>query len=912
MEFLGKIAQAFYEREREDISKLCFVFPGRRAALFFQRELGELIDRPIFSPSLITISDLFTELSGLRKADKLDCVYKLYKIYSSLNETPESFDDFVYWGETLVSDFDDTDKFIADAPKLFANIKDLKELDADYSFLSERQFKAIQSFWSSFHNGEESSKKSKFKALWSLMLPLYLNLRKQLEEEKSGYEGMIYRKIAEGVKNGETSAIDTFLRKYKRVVFVGFNALNECEKVVMSYVKNSQQGDFYWDYNGDFVTDPDNKASFFIQENRLRYPSSIQLNFLSNSKTEIEVIGAPTSVGQAKIAGEIASQLPAGINSAIVLPDESLLTTLMRSLDDSNGEINITMGYPLREASVVSLAEALIELQTGGLYYRKVLPVLRHTYIKGVTGNKSYSIERDIVSGNMIYVPYSIFVDDPLLSIVFKRLKLDESSSENNILNLSTYILDILNYIVKNKEINKFEKELIYYFYTLIVRIKDLSIPMSFNTYLRLLRQLVNSTSVPFKGEPLAGLQVMGVLETRCLDFDNIIICSMNEGVFPSRNINNSFIPLNLRRAFSLPDNEYADAVSAYNFYRTISRARKVWLIHDTRSEGLLSGEQSRFILQLKFHYNVSLCEEVASGIVTRQVKNPISVEKSDNIKQKLNSFITGEKSFSASSLSTYITCPLKFYFTQIEEVREEEELSESVEAKTFGTILHSTMAALYKDFEGRDVSLEDIKSKLSNSDSISALIQSEFKKEKKIMEVMGYNYVVCNLIEKYIHKILLYDLSIAPFRYIESEKRFYTTLKLDDGTEVKLKAFVDRIDRLNGELRIVDYKTGGNPDKMISISSLFEPNSAKKISVFFQLFLYAFMVNPNNNSLLSPYFLRELGTRFDKTAGPVELNEFKEHLVSKIAEILNPQIPFGQTENIKSCDYCPFKQICR
>ena len=912
MEFLGKIAQAFYEREREDISKLCFVFPGRRAALFFQRELGELIDRPIFSPSLITISDLFTELSGLRKADKLDCVYKLYKIYSSLNETPESFDDFVYWGETLVSDFDDTDKFIADAPKLFANIKDLKELDADYSFLSERQFKAIQSFWSSFHNGEESSKKSKFKALWSLMLPLYLNLRKQLEEEKSGYEGMIYRKIAEGVKNGETSAIDTFLRKYKRVVFVGFNALNECEKVVMSYVKNSQQGDFYWDYNGDFVTDPDNKASFFIQENRLRYPSSIQLNFLSNSKTEIEVIGAPTSVGQAKIAGEIASQLPAGINSAIVLPDESLLTTLMRSLDDSNGEINITMGYPLREASVVSLAEALIELQTGGLYYRKVLPVLRHTYIKGVTGNKSYSIERDIVSGNMIYVPYSIFVDDPLLSIVFKRLKLDESSSENNILNLSTYILDILNYIVKNKEINKFEKELIYYFYTLIVRIKDLSIPMSFNTYLRLLRQLVNSTSVPFKGEPLAGLQVMGVLETRCLDFDNIIICSMNEGVFPSRNINNSFIPLNLRRAFSLPDNEYADAVSAYNFYRTISRARKVWLIHDTRSEGLLSGEQSRFILQLKFHYNVSLCEKVASGIVTRKVKNPISVEKSDNIKQKLNSFITGEKSFSASSLSTYITCPLKFYFTQIEEVREEEELSESVEAKTFGTILHSTMAALYKDFEGRDVSLEDIKSKLSNSDSISALIQSEFKKEKKIMEVTGYNYVVCNLIEKYIHKILLYDLSIAPFRYIESEKRFYTTLKLDDGTEVKLKAFVDRIDRLNGELRIVDYKTGGNPDKMISISSLFEPNSAKKISVFFQLFLYAFMVNPNNNSLLSPYFLRELGTRFDKTAGPVELNEFKEHLVSKIAEILNPQIPFGQTENIKSCDYCPFKQICR
>jgi len=302
----------------------------------------------------------------------------------------------------------------------------------------------------------------------------------------------------------------------------------------------------------------------------------------------------------------------------------------------------------------------------------------------------------------------------------------------------------------------------------------------------------------------------------------------------------------------------------------------------------------------------------VASGVVTRQVKNPITVEKSDKITQVLNSFLLGERSFSASSLSTYITCPLKFYFTQIEEVREEDELSESVEAKTFGTILHSTMAALYKDFEGRDVTPDDIKSMLASSALISALIQSEFMKEKRIEEVKGYNYVVCNLIERYIRKILLYDLSLAPFRYIESEKRFYTTLKLNDGREIKLKAFVDRLDRLNGELRIVDYKTGGNPDKMISISSLFEPNSAKKTAVFFQLYLYALIVSPHNNSLLSPYFLRELGTRFDNSAGPDELAEFKEGLESIISEILNPQIPFVQTENLKSCDYCPFKQICR
>lgn len=912
MEFLGKIAQAFLEKEREDISKLCFVFPGRRAALFFQRELGALIDKPIFSPKLITISDLFTELSRLKKAEKLDCVYKLYKIYSLLNESPESFDDFVYWGETLLSDFDDTDKFLTDARKLFSNVKDLKELDADYSFLSERQFNAIKSFWSNFHNGEESIKKDKFKSLWSLMLPLYTKLNDDLQSENSGYEGMIYRKIAVAILNGDTSEIDKFIKKYKKIVFIGFNALNECEKTVMNYIRSSDKGDFYWDYCGEMVNDFSNKASVFIRENQLKYPSSITLNFNANFTPEIEVIGAPTSVGQAKIAGEIASTLPAGINSAIILPDESLLTSMIRSLSDSDGDINITMGYPLREASVVSLAEALVELQAGGMYYRKVLPILRHTYVKGVTGDNSFKIEKEIITNNMIYVPHSIFENDNLLSLIFKKFNFTEEISEKNIKILCTYILEILDYIVINKEINKFDKELIYYFYTLVVKIKDLNISMSFRTFLRLLKQLVNTTSVPFKGEPLAGLQIMGVLETRCLDFENLIICSMNEGVFPARNFNTSFIPVNLRRAFSLPDNEYADAVSSYNFYRTIYRAKRVWLLHDTRSEGLLSGEQSRFILQLKYHYRLPLIEKVSSGVVTRKVKKRIIIEKSTRIIKQLNSFVNGERSFSASSLSTYITCPLKFYFSQIEDVKEEDELTESVEAKTFGTILHNSMAILYKDFEGKIVTADDIKQKIAGSSSIRSLIDSEFKKEKGINEIKGYNYIICGLIERYIQKILQYDLSLTSFKFIESEKRVNNVIKLKDGNNAYLKAFIDRMDRQEGVLRIVDYKTGGSPDSMESIASLFEPNSNKKTSVFFQLFLYASMVAPEENTILSPYFLRELGSKYDKSSGSAEVSEFRELLTEKISEILSPSIPFVQTENLKSCEYCPFKQICR
>ncbi|MDD4057966.1 MAG: PD-(D/E)XK nuclease family protein [Bacteroidales bacterium] len=912
MEFLGKIAQTYYEKEQEQISKLCFIFPGRRAALFFQRELGSLIQKPIFSPYLITITDLFSELSGLRKVDKLDCIYTLYKIYSSNNESAESFDDFIYWGETLLADFDDTDKFLANAPKLFANIKDLKELDSDYSFLSERQFKAIQTFWSSFHNGEESDKKSKFKALWSLMLPLYSQLRIELQNKGTGYEGMIYRKIAEEIIEGDTYTIDQFLNKFNKVVFIGFNALNECEKSVMNYIKKSGKGDFYWDYCGEMVTDNDNKASLFIKDNMIKYPSAFQLDFTTESKQEIEVIGAPTAIGQAKIAGDIIANLPVGINSAVILPEESLLTSLMSSIDNSCNEINITMGYPLRESSIISLAERLIELQTDGFYYKRVLAVLKHRYIIGVSKGSSLRVEKAIISGNMIYVPTSLFSDEPFLKTIFQRVGNEEVSEVNRVTNLSRYILDILDYIVRSEKVSKFEKELIYYLYTLIARLKDLDIPMSYSTFLRLLKQLVNSTSVPFKGEPLAGLQVMGVLESRCLDFDNIILCSMNEGVFPPRNLNTSFIPINIRRAFSLPDNEYADAVSAYNFYRTIYRAKRVWLLYDTRSEGLTAGEQSRFILQLKFHYRVPFIEMVSSGLITRRLKQPIIVTKDEQIIERLSKFKDGTRSFSASSLSTYIQCPLKFYFLQIEGVKEEDQLSESIESRTFGTILHNSMASLYRDLEGKNVNKGDLESKLSNHLLVDKIIETEFKQEKGVNEIKGYNFIICHLIARYIRNIIKYDLTLVPFRYLESEKKFSMFLNISDDSEIKLMAFVDRLDRVDGVLRIVDYKTGKGPDYMKSIDELFMQNSSKNLSVYFQLYLYALMVPDGSASHLTPYFLRELGSSFVKFSTPEDIELFKELLILKISDILNPDIPFVQTDNIKSCEYCLFKQICR
>lgn len=335
-------------------------------------------------------------------------------------------------------------------------------------------------------------------------------------------------------------------------------------------------------------------------------------------------------------------------------------------------------------------------------------------------------------------------------------------------------------------------------------------------------------------------------------------------------------------------------------------------MLYDTRSEGLSSGEQSRFILQLRYHYKIPLRDMVSSGVVTRNQKSPIIIEKKGVVAQELEKFRSGTKFFSASLLSTYILCPLKFYFMHIEGVKDEEIVSESVESRTFGTILHNSMAILYRRFEGKDVCKKDLLAILNNQSLIDDIIYKEFKKEKGVEDVKGYNYIICNLIQRYIIKIIKYDLGFNSFRYIQSEKDIRSSLKLRDGTEVKLKAYIDRIDRVNGKLRIIDYKTGRKPDTMKSLNQLFEQNSSKNLSVFFQLYLYGLMLSPEGESLLLPYFLRELDQKYQINCTVEDLNSFRELLSSKISEILNVEMPFIQTASQKSCEYCIFKQICR
>ncbi len=908
MKFLEKIALDFYNREKSGIRELCFVFPNRRSGLFFRKYLSNLSDKPIFSPAIITLKDMVISLSNKREADRLELLFDLYDIYKDVSNTPESFDDFVYWGEIILNDFNDTDKFIANAKQLYSNVKELKEIESDYSFLSPVQLKAVKSFWEGFLPEGNSANKKSFITTWELLFPLYSKLKEKLLEKNAGYEGMLFQMIALNRELLEP------LREYRNVVFVGFNALNECEKKIFKAVQNMTIADFYWDYQGELTRDTDNRASYFMDYNLSTFPSKFDICSTERIRTipQIEVIGVASSVIQAKIAGEILKEMPGTTDSAVVLPDESLLMPMLNSIPANIEQINITMGYPVTGTPLISLIKLITEMEwnAGSIYYKRALPLLKHSYIRKLSGDSVQDILNTIVKENIIYAKRELFEKDDFLKLLFSEIP----AGDNSPALLCDKITAILDLISQSKGINRIEKEFIYHIHTAITRIRGILIPMTLKTFGRLLDMLIQGLTIPFRGEPLSGLQIMGALETRALDFDNIIICSVNEGLFPKKSVSNSFIPYNLRLGFGLPVKEHEDALYSYLFYRLISRAKKVFLLYDTRTDGLKNGEASRFIMQLKYLYNLPITEKNVIYRVEPQVRKEISIEKNRVVMGKLGQFLKLDsgKVLSASALNTYIDCPLQFYFSYVEGIEIEEDVSEELDSSEFGSIFHLVMERLYKPYEGKTVTRNLVKALLEDEKSIEDKINEGFLKFKNISDPKGYALLIKRLIVKYVQITLRYDMSEAPFEYLGAEKRLTPLIKVKSGMDVPLKGFIDRIDKKE-TLRIVDYKTGKGDMNFRSIESLFDSSFKSRNKVAFQMFLYSLLLEHNGELIAEPYFIRELvkGKSHRIFVDEQQKEEFKNLLIELLDQIFNPDISFCATENSKVCEYCNFNSIC-
>ena len=966
--FLYQVASLFYSEYGAEVSRLAFVFPNRRTGLFFQKYLSEVSEKPLFSPTILTINDLFVQLSGKQAADRISMLFKLYDIYLRHSGSSETFDEFLYWGEMLLNDFDDIDKYMADARMLFTNVTDLREIENDFSFLSPEQIAAIRTFWSSFYPKGDTPNQEQFLAVWQILYALYTDLREALATEGKGYEGMIFREVVEQMEKDECCDLP-----YTKVVFVGLNALSVAEERFLSGLQKRGIADFYWDYASPKVTDPDNKASYFVERNLRQFPSQLiengqlTIDNEDDDKKKIEVIGIPSGIGQAKQVCSILNELckedemsaEEALRTAVILPDEHLLIPVLNAIPEQIKRINVTMGYPLAGTPVASLMEYILALQKNiryvdrrpVFYFRDVLPILNHRYVSTTSPEVVSDLVKDISENNKIYISYDDLNKTPLLSILFTPVTAVDAFSD--------YLIGVLQELNKAVEsgkwkvenidsdaeqlstsdsqlstINDIEQEFIFHYFATVNRMKEVmqeaNVEMKIDTYFRLLKRVTDTITIPFHGEPLSGLQIMGVLETRALDFDRLIILSMNEGIFPLRKAANSFIPYNLRRGFGLPTYEHQDSVWAYHFYRLIYRASHVSLLYDTRSNGLQTGEVSRFVHQLHYHYEEPIRNKLVVYNVSSSKTPALQVAKTKEVMNRLAAFRRGgERAISASAVNTYLDCPLKFYFSVVEGIREEEEVSETIESNIFGSILHKVMEELYQPFCGKMVTADLLKAIRKDTPMLMGAVARAFAeiffKTDIVRPLTGQNFLIGEMIRKYVEKVLERDAKLTPFRYIESEKKIKNLFPLADKSEIQLKGFIDRIDEVRDAVRIIDYKSGSGTTQFTSVEALFDKEDKDRAKAVMQVFMYAWMygakaIQPGiyyMRTLFSPSFDSGIYRRTDrfKTEQVLDFDnyrtDFENSLRNCLDEIFDTETPFRQTPNGKACMYCPFKDIC-
>lgn len=956
--FLYNVAHAYYKNFGQEISNYTFVFPNRRAGVFFQHYLSQIAQKPIFSPEILTVTDLFERLSSYRKADRIEMLFMLYDIYKQISQSAETFDEFLYWGEMLLNDFDDVDKYLVDAQQLFRNIRDLKEIDAGFGFLTETQVEAIRRFWANFLPIGENSKKKDFLEMWKVLFQLYTLLRNQLEEKGQAYEGMIFRDVIDRISKDISYPLP-----FTKIIFIGLNGHSKSEEALLKYLNKRKIADFYWDYSSPLVRDSQNKASLFIDKNKMLFPSQLSLEpeELSLDLPQVEVVGIPSAVGQAKYVHTILKQLiedkriissDQAMNTALVLPDENLLLPILYSIPEEIDKINVTMGYNLGNSSIAGLMEHIFELQRNvrksnnysGFYYKPVLSILNHRYITNIAADDAKSLRQSIIQYNKVIVSAAELSINPLFKLIFNPIEgwsvipsylkatlstlkslLFQQREDDGDANIRSTDIEGEFIVEYYKTINKMEESL-----------KNASSEMSVETYFKLLKKLIIGINVPFSGEPLSGLQIMGVLETRALDFDNLIILSMNEGIFPMKRAASSFIPYNLRKGFDLPTYEHQDSIFAYHFYRMINRAKRIYLLYDTRTEGLQTGEVSRYFSQIKHLYanTFDIREKLTVYKVSSTESLGITVNKTPQIITKLNSFLQGgDKRLSASSINTYLNCPLQFYFSIVEAMAEEDEVSESIEASTFGTIFHAVMEWLYEPLKGKLITA-DLLHKISKDEGLlTQMIERSFAenyfKTENVKKLTGQNYLTGEVLRKYVKQVLITDAKLTPFIYIDSEEKIKADYGLPSGKIVSLKGFIDRVDEVRGHTRIIDYKTGKGVLRFREMKDLFDKEMKDRPKAVMQVFMYSHLYMANHpDKILEPgiYYLRNL---FDTKFNPDVINkqnreekyvtdfalyreEFKTYFDSCLDEIFDPAVPFNQTSTGEACKWCMFTNICK
>ena len=939
--FLEYVAEDIIGKYGTDLSRIAVVFPNKRAALFLNEHLARIAGQPVWSPAYITISDLFRQHTDLKPADPIKLICDIHKSFTKCTGIDETLDHFYGWGQLLLADFDDIDKNMADADSIFCNLKDIHELD-DISYLDDEQKEMLKRFFANFSDDIESELKKRFLSLWSHFGDIYHDYNRRLTEQGIGYEGAIYRKVA---------SEETLHLKYDKYLFVGFNLIQKVERVLFSRLMKEGKAKFYWDFDEYYMPTARAQQSASVPNNTASFAAYLTdfPNELDNTDRDIyanmrrpkriRFISSPTENAQARFASNWLlenERYKAGRKTAVVMCDESILLPIMHSLPPEADKVNITSGFPLAMTPVASLVMLLFDLYTLGL--RKKGTAFNPHYLKKLMAH-----------------PYARHLQGVhLKGVHLKGVHLSQVHQEESatlLQHIATLVKQVG--IATKQEGDALTLESVFRMFTILNRLAALAdsgdLLVDNTTLRRLVSQLVGAASIPFHGEPVIGVQIMGVLETRNIDFDNVLLLSCNEGNMPKGVNDSSFIPYSIRKAHGLTTIDNKVAIYSYYFHRLLQRAGDITIAYNNSTDNGHTGEMSRFMLQLLVesgqkidHYSLT-----AKNQPTPLMPKPI--EKDEAALSKLEEMSL----LSPSAINTYIRCKLAFYYQYIAHIKEPDSDPETIDNRMFGNIFHRAAYLIYKDITDHSPVIEKahIQAYLSNRKLLASVVDRAFE-EEECKTNNGLQIINREVIIEYITKLLKIDQQLCPFSILamEEEAKVYTQLSftiplggaLVSSAPTKqynltIGGIIDRLDAITDKqtgkrrIRVVDYKTGNKPSSAIkSIEEVFDPKNiaSKHSNYFLQAILYSLIVSRSKewnaaNDAVSPalLFIKQAATNdYDPTLcidkHPIsDVTVYEEEFLTKlketVADMYSPDAAFTPTDDRKKCELCPYRMLC-
>ncbi|WP_047548880.1 PD-(D/E)XK nuclease family protein [Psychroserpens sp. Hel_I_66] len=848
--FIDEVILDLLEKEI-DISKLTFVLPSRRAGTFLKKSISKHVNKTLFAPTIVSIEEFVETLSDFQYATNAELLFEFYDVY--LKITPKSniepFDKFSKWAQILLQDFNELDRYLIESNKVFDYLTAIKKIENQHWSLDEEPTQYIKNYLE----------------FWNRLKTYYSNFKEQLVIKKKAYQGFIYKEAVNNIE--QYIALNT----HNKYVFVGFNALNKAEEIIIQELLQQDLAMIYWDIDKVFIENPIHDAGLFTRahKNSWTYFKKNEFDWIRENYSKeknIQIIGAPKNITQIKYVGEILENIYAENNNlqdtAIVLGDETLLIPLLNSIPNSIKAINITMGLPLKSIPLASLFESLFNVNKSlnqNYYYKDIVSLLSNSFIKHLFDSQHHNgaefLINHIQTNNIVYlnceqIKNIVDSNHELLEIIFGNW---EDNPKKALKNCSKLIYRIKNKLEKDKTTNHLSLEYLFRFNQIFNTLETLNSSFShinsIATLFSLYRELIKSETLDFKGEPLRGLQIMGMLESRVLDFETVIITSVNEGILPAGKSHNSFIPFDVKVENNLPTYKEKDAVYTYHFYRLLQRAKKAFILYNTEPDVLNGGEKSRFITQLEIENIHNIQHKIVSAHVPSYEQNLKEIIKTPNIIETLN--VLGQKGFSPSALTNYMRNPIDFYYEKILGIKKFEDVEESVAYNTLGTVIHNTLEDFYKPLENQFLTVDSLKQMITNvDDKVSHHFNQEFK-EGDITR--GKNLIIFEIAKRYVSNFLNLEIKDLKqgntIKIIAIETKNTVPIYIESlSRTIHLTGKVDRVDNYNGTVRIIDYKTGKVESNKVEIVDWEDlTTDYEKYSKSFQILMYAYMMQKEN-----------------------------------------------------------------